>query len=156
MQPLIRWEWPIGHRASALIKRARQNPQSLLLDLSCAGELPITAVVSEQVVRMLQQRTTSATKARRLTLQQALLASFEGLIQAYRGADLDVSVLVEPSEVIVFAVGEVPICVPVVLVWCTGTFGAFAMREIPLDEDYWIERILFQTELKHSRESQQT
>lgn len=156
MQPLIRWEWSIGHRASALIKRAHQNPQSLLLDLSCAGELPISAVVSEQVVHMLQGRTNSATKARRLALQQALLCSFEGLLQKYRGADLDESVLVEPGEIIAFAVGEVPICVPVVLVWCAGTFGAFAVREVPLEEDYWIERILFQTELKHGRESQQS
>lgn len=85
-------------------------------------------------------------------IRDGALQAFEQLLSNFCGADLDQCLLVDKFVVQVKSKEGGSFSVRVVAAWECGTFGIFSTAEIPLAEEFFIDRLLFQTELQHHAE----
>lgn len=151
MTNLVRWEWSCGSDVRSFLGRARHDTRNLHLALPSDPQSPITAVVSQRILCFVDDPP-HPIRIGRLGLQAVALAAFEHLLTVYCGADLDTAVLIEPADLKFRDEGGASVSLGAVLIWDAGVFGAFARAEFPLTDDYWAERMLFLTELRHRAE----
>lgn len=142
----VHWRWHNEVYVRAYVGAARANPRNKKLGLPCTSSAPMTALLSRRLLNRLQRHDSGRPS---LALQAAAIAVFERLLDTYAGADLDHSVLMDVGQV----TGDTGDDVSVIVVWVEGWFCAFAADELELGPEFYAEKVLFQTELRHRRES---
>jgi hypothetical protein len=109
------------------------------------------AIVSYQVLEAFEKAPLPL-KIGRPFVREGALKAFDQLLVNFGGADLNHCVLVDRLFVQVKTKDGASFGLSVVATWEPGTFGVFSSGEIRLREDFYIDRLLFQTELQHHAE----
>lgn len=130
---------------------AKSNSQNWHFSLPSDRERPMSAIVSHRLLNAFEKAPVPFQIGRPFVREGALQA-FETLLSNFCGADLDHCLLVDKFVVQVKSKEGGSFSVRVVAAWERGVFGIFSTAEIQLGEEFFIDRLLFQTELQHHSE----
>lgn len=139
-------------RVREFIADAKANDQNWCFDLPSDPERPMQAIVSHRLVTAFE-KAPHPFKIGRPLVRDGALQAFEKLLSNFCGADLDHCLLVDKLVVQVKSKEVGAFSVRVVAAWERGVFGIFSTAEIQLGEEFFIDRLLFQTELQHHAEA---
>lgn len=151
MRHAVHWEWASGPFIRAYLGAAQLDSRNLRLYLPSAPGKKMSAVISYRLVQFALQGSESLKIGKR-EVQRSALTAFEHLLTVFCGTDFSSTLLVDRSVLALDLPGAGMLQLDTVLVWDAGVFAAFDPSEIPLDEEYWIERALLQNELQHHAE----
>ncbi len=83
---------------------------------------------------------------------RAVPQAVERFLGDFAGADFEHTLLLGPTHLPVDAKQGTRVLVPVVIGWWRGHVSMVAPSDLPLEEDYYVDRVLLATELNHACE----
>lgn len=151
MRNELQWEWSVAPFVRAYLAAARLDRRNTKLVFPSDPDSPMQAVIGHRLMGMLENPP-EPLKASRQDIQGALIKGFTQLMTNYAGTDFETTVLVDAANIVFSQAGPVKFSTVAVLVWDNGWFGAFHSTEIHLDDEFFAERALLLTELRHRGE----
>lgn len=145
MKPDLSWQWTSEAYYRSFLATARLDKRNVVLHLPSEPSSPMSALVSHRLMRHKHLHMNLDTKS----AHAAVLKACEHLLVTFTGVDLGTTVLIDQMRVTGSTSDGDQFSVMANVLWEAGTFGVFTGYEIELPEDYFVERQLLLTELRH-------
>lgn len=145
----VRWHWQHERRYRTTLLRLAGEKGRLVQTLPSPPFQPIKVYFSDA----LTMRIALSPEPLNLCLTSAIRSipqAVERFLAEFAGADYEHTFLLGPTHLPINAQQGSRVMMPVVIGWWRGHVSIVAPSDLPLGENYYVDRVLLTTELNHA------